>query len=134
MQKDQNQGQPNETGRNPQQGQGVQNETSNKPEVENPQPNRKVEEPITGGDRGGMDAGAGKEQNQPTGQTATGTSGNNASGSSGSSSGSSSNKDYQRSDAGFQGGTGSRENEDRNDTSSQREKTAQSDKGNSSNR
>ena len=113
MQKDQNQGQANETGRNPQQGQGVQNETNNRPEVENPQPNRKVEEPITGSDRGGMEAGAGKDQNQPASQTATGSSGNNASESSrGNDAGGSSNKDYQRSNAGFQGGTGSQENEE----------------------
>jgi len=133
MQKNQNQGQPNETGRNPQQRQDVQNETHNKPEVENPQPNRKVEEPITGSDRGKMDVGSEKnQQNQTTMQGGSGSGNTGGASNSGNAAGGSSNKDYQRSDAGFQGGN--RENEDRDDMSSSREKTAQSDKGSSSNR
>jgi len=130
MQKNQDQGQPNETGRSQQQRQDVQNETSNRPEVENPQPNRKVEEPITGSSRGGMETGSEKNQNQTMASQTSGSGNSGNASNSGNSDSGSSNKDYQRSDAGLKGG---RENED-HDNMSSREKTAQSDKGNSSNR
>jgi hypothetical protein len=127
MQKNQDQGQPNETGRTQQQGQqgqDMQNENRNRPEVENPQPVRKVEEPITAGQNtGGMQAGTEREPSNTQPNAAN--SGNNTGGSNAS-------KDYQRSDIGMQqqGGTEKDEKQDMFRT----ESASQSDKQGNSNR